>query len=155
MCFPDGGVSSRNRRRKRHYCGGTAAVRYPMTFSLCGIIRRGDRSAVYTFGVLSAAIVPGALSACAPEGARTFRSCGYPAKHVRGRIPPPGFLDTKLPRQRTHRYPDRAGPSRNGFHRRDFPGDFSEIPRSTSAAAARIFPSKYRVRHRKIKFPKK
>lgn len=109
MCFPDGGVSSRNRRRKRHYCGGTAAVRYPMTFSLCGIIRRGDRSAVYTFGVLSAAIVPGALSACAPEGARTFRSCGYPAKHVRGRIPPPGFSETELPRQRMRRYPERAG----------------------------------------------
>lgn len=47
------------------------------------------------------------------------------------------------------------GSNRNGFRRCDFSGDSSEISRSTSALRARIFPSKYRVRHRKIKFPKK
>ena len=47
------------------------------------------------------------------------------------------------------------GSNRNGFRRCDFSGDSSEISRSTSALRARIFSSKYRVRHRKIKFPKK
>ena len=47
------------------------------------------------------------------------------------------------------------GSNRNGFRRCDFSGDSSEISRSTSVLRARIFPSKYRVRHRKIKFPKK
>ena len=108
MCFPDGGVSSRNRRRNRHYCGGTAAVR-------CVIFAMREK---YAAAIDLRYIVWRALGRrsfrarsrrARRRGARTCRSCGYPAKHVRRRIPPPGFSETELPRQRMRRYPERAG----------------------------------------------
>ena len=92
-----------------------------MTFSLCGELRRGDRSAAYTFGVLSGGDRSGRALGVRAGGARVLAEAADIYRSMSaGEYRRPAFRAWNCPTART----PISGTSRNGFRRRDF----REIP---------------------------